>query len=164
MERDAAQAELDRQKAAADLATARALLAVLDETPTFPNADAIGTTTPSIAVTASYGMDGAVAKIAASRDGENAATSRLDPGFSASGEMADPMFGREDKGKAGSGSVVVYTNIEASRSKPFAEMYGGDLIVTFPDDGSASMAATFVIGAIASETRLRSTGFEFSPS
>ena len=116
-------------------------------------------------------MDGAVAKIAASRDGENAATSRLDPGFSASGEMADPisgwaglMFGREDKGKAGSGSVVVYTNIEASRSKPFAEMYGGDLIVTFPDDGSASMAATFVIGAIASETRLRSTGFEFSPS
>ena len=143
MERDAAQAELDAAKAKEDLATARALLAVLDEAPTFPDAEGSGTTTPSIAVTVSYGMDGAGAKIAASRDGTNADTSRLDPGFSASGEMADPisgwaglMFGREDKGKAGSGSMVVYTNIEASGSKPFAEMYGEDLTVTFPDDGS----------------------------
>ena len=169
MERDEAQAELDAAKAKENLATARALIAALAARPTFqaPDGDPSDDPMPSITVTASYGMDGAGAKIAASRDAtseQTVADTKLDPGFSASGEMADPisgwaglMFGREDKGKTGSGSMVVYTNIEASVTKPFTEVHG-----TAADADNTATANALEIGStylIANVGKVVSSGF-----
>ena len=130
---DAAEQQLADMEAADNLAAAKALIAALAAPASF--ADPPDAATPAVVrqVRASYGKAPTVA--VSNNATDSGATPPVDrtPPFSVTDDPADSIsgwagynFGRTESDKSGSGSMVVYTDIGMSTSKPFAEVYAGD--------------------------------------